>query len=99
VETGHATLGRTPAKVKVLTGACALAAVLVVGMLTVTGGARLVYLLLHPAQAQAIEDAAKAAEPPTLTEPPTPTAPPAPQPPSAPPASAPPASGAPVPGP
>jgi hypothetical protein len=97
VETGHATLGRTPAKVKVLTGACALATALVVGMVTINGGARLIYLLLHPAQAQALEDAAKAGAE-VSTAPPTPTAPPAPQPPSAPPPSAPPASGAPAPG-
>jgi len=61
VETGHATLGRTPVKVKVLTGACAAAALLVVGTVTADGGTRLVYLLLHPAQAQALEDAEKAA--------------------------------------
>jgi hypothetical protein len=61
VETGHATLGRTPVKVKVLTGACAVAAVLVTGTVTADGGTRLVYLLLHPAQAQALEDAEKAA--------------------------------------
>ena len=61
VETGHATLGRTPVKVKVLTGACAVAALLVVGTVTADGGTRLVYLLLHPAQAQALEDAEKAA--------------------------------------
>src|SRR5205809_1031206 len=61
VETGHATLGRTPVKVKVLTGACAVAALLVAGTVTADGGTRLVYLLLHPAQAQAIEDAEKAA--------------------------------------
>jgi hypothetical protein len=61
VESGHATLGRTPVKVKVLTGACAVAALLVVGTVTADGGTRLVYLLLHPAQAQALEDAEKAA--------------------------------------
>ena len=61
VETGHATLGRTPVKVKVLTGACAVAALLVVGTVTADGGTRLVYLLLHPTQAQALEDAEKAA--------------------------------------
>ena len=60
VETGHATLGRTPVKVKVLTGACGLAVALVVGLVTVNGGARLVYLVLHPAEAQALEDAANA---------------------------------------
>src|SRR5438067_2397919 len=89
-ETGHATLGRTPAKVKVLTGACALAAALVVGTVTVNGGARLLYLLLHPTQAQALEDAAKAAAEAATAVPP---APPAPQPPTTPPAS-----GAPAPG-
>jgi hypothetical protein len=57
VETGHATLGRTPVKVRVLTGACALTAALVVGMVTIDGGARLVYLVLHPKEAQALEDA------------------------------------------
>ena len=31
VESGHATLGRTPVKVTVLTGACGLAVALVVG--------------------------------------------------------------------
>ena len=61
VESGHATLGRTPVKVKVLTGACALATVLLAGTVAVDGGARLVYLLLHPAEAQALEDAEKAA--------------------------------------
>jgi hypothetical protein len=61
VESGHASLGRTPVKVKVLTGACAVAAVLVTGVVTVDGGARLAWLLLHPAEAQAIEDAEKAA--------------------------------------
>ena len=60
VESGHATLGRTPVKVKVLTGACALAAVLVTGAVTLDGGARLVWLVLHPAEAQALEDAEKA---------------------------------------
>lgn len=61
VESGHATLGRTPVRVKVLTGACALATVLVAGVVTVDGGARLVWLVLHPAEAQALEDAEKAA--------------------------------------
>jgi hypothetical protein len=89
VETGHATLGRTPVKVTLLTGACGLAVALVVGLVTVNGGARLVYLVLHPAQAQALEDAANAEDlttapdvPPTTTVPPEPTtvAPPAPAP-------------------
>ena len=95
VETGHATLGRTPAKVTVLTGACAFAAALVVGMVTVNGGARLIYLLLHPTQAQALEDATKAAAE-AATAAPTPTAPPAPRPASARPPSTPPPSGAPA---
>lgn len=60
VETGHATLGRIPVKVTVLTGACGLAVALVVGLVAVNGGARLVYLVLHPAEAQALEDAANA---------------------------------------
>ncbi len=60
VESGHATLGRTPVKVTVLTGACGLAVALVVGLVAVNGGARLVYLVLHPAEAQALEDAANA---------------------------------------
>ena len=89
VETGHATLGRTPVKVTVLTGACGLAVALVVGLVTVNGGARLVYLVLHPAEAQALEDAANAEDlttapdvPPTTTVPPEPAtvAPPAPAP-------------------
>jgi hypothetical protein len=62
VETGHATLGRTPVKVKVLTGACGLAVALVVGLVTANGGARLVWMVLHPVEAQAQQDAAKAAE-------------------------------------
>jgi len=57
VETGHASLGRTPVRVKVLTGACAVALALVAGSVMVNGGARLVYLLLHPAEAQALQDA------------------------------------------
>jgi hypothetical protein len=61
VESGHASLGRTPVKVKVLTGACAVAAVLVTGVVAVDGGARLAWLVLHPAEALAIEDAEKAA--------------------------------------
>ncbi len=75
VESGHATLGRTPVKVRVLTGACVLAAALVVGTLLLDGGAYLLYLLLNPDEARALEDAAKAAE--ASTAPPTP-APPAP---------------------
>jgi hypothetical protein len=72
VETGHATLGRTPVKVRVLTGACAVVAALMVGMVSVNGGARLVYLVLHPKEAQALEDAANAAQDAT-TAPPIPT--------------------------
>jgi hypothetical protein len=78
VETGHATLGRTPVKVRVLTGACALTAALVVGMVTIDGGARLVYLVLHPKEAQALEDAVNA-ERDASTAPPVPAvAPPGP---------------------
>ena len=74
VETGHATLGRTPVKVTVLTGACGLAVALVVGLVTVNGGARLVYLVLHPAEAQALEDAANAEDLTTAPDVPTTTA-------------------------
>src|SRR6187551_3690977 len=62
VETGHATLGRTPVKVKVLTGACAVAAALVVSAVTAGGGGYLVFLVSHRAQAQSLEDARKAAD-------------------------------------
>jgi threonine/homoserine/homoserine lactone efflux protein len=79
VESGHATLGRTPVKVRVLTGACVLAAALVVGTLLLDGGAYLLYLLLNPDEARALEDAAKAAE--ASTAPPTPAPPAAPGPP------------------
>jgi hypothetical protein len=84
VETGHATLGRTPVKVKVLTGACGVAVALVVGLVAANGGARLVYLVLHPEVAQALEDAANAAD---ATPAPATPAPAAPEtaPPSAPP--------------
>ncbi len=89
VESGHATLGRTPVKVRVLTGACVLAAVVVVGTLLLDGGAYLLYLLLNPDEARALEDAAKAAEaaaeastaPPTPAPPPGPPGPPGPPPP------------------
>ncbi|MGZ8750271.1 MAG: hypothetical protein ACXWYP_05250 [Pseudonocardia sp.] len=92
VETGHATLGRTPVKVKVLTGACGVAVALVVGLVAANGGARLVYLVLHPEVAQALEDAENAADASTAPAAPAPAAP-APQtaPPSAP-ASAPPSA-------
>lgn len=69
VETGHATLGRTPVKITVLTVTCGLTAVMVAGLVTVNGGARLVYLVAHPKEAQALEDAVNAAD---TTEPPTP---------------------------
>jgi len=97
VETGHATLGRTPVKVKVLTGACGVAVALVVGLVAANGGARLVYLVLHPEVAQALEDADNAADATTAPATPAP-AEPAPQtaPPSAP-ASAPPSVPAPAP--
>jgi hypothetical protein len=84
VETGHATLGRTPVKVKVLTGACGLAVALVVGLVTANGGARLTWMVLHPVEAKAQQDAAKAAEeaaksaalaPPAPAPAPIPTAP------------------------
>jgi len=101
VETGHATLGRTPVKVKVLTGACGVAVALVVGLVAANGGARLVYLVLHPEVAQALEDAENAADATTAPATPAPAEPapqtapaPASAPPSAPPsvpASAPPA--------
>ena len=79
VETGHATLGRTPVKVKVLTGACGVAVALVVGLVAANGGARLVYLVLHPEVAQALEDAENAADATTAPVTPAP-AEPAPQP-------------------
>jgi hypothetical protein len=63
-------------KVRVLTGACALAVALVVGLTTVNGGARLVWLLVHPAQAQSLEDAAKEAAAATTAPPPAAPAPP-----------------------
>ena len=71
VETGHATLGRTPVRVKLLTGACVLGGLLVVGLLTVDGGADLLWMLLHPAEAKALQDAAEAAAnaPPTAPAP------------------------------
>jgi hypothetical protein len=83
VETGHATLGRTPVKVKVLTGACGVAVALVVGLVAANGGARLVYLVLHPEVAQALEDAENAADATTAPVTPAPAEPaptePAPQ--------------------
>ena len=90
VETGHATLGRTPVKVKVLTGACGLVVALVVGLVAVNGGARLVYLVLHPEVAQALEDAQNQADATTAPATPAPVAPPPGTPaPSAPPSAAP----------
>ena len=62
VETGQTRLGRTPVRVRILTGACALAAVLVVTTVTANGGARLAYLLLHPEEAVAEQEARKDAE-------------------------------------
>ena len=79
VETGHATLGRTPVKVKVLTGACGVAVALVVGLVAANGGARLVYIVLHPEVAKALEDAENAADATTAPVTPAP-AEPAPQP-------------------
>jgi hypothetical protein len=92
VETGHATLGRTPVKVKVLTAACGVALAGVVGLLAVNGGARLVYLVLNPDIARALEDARDAEVPttaPTAPAAPAPVAPAAPEsvPPSAPPSA------------
>jgi outer membrane biosynthesis protein TonB len=88
VETGHATLGRTPVKVTVLSVVCGLVVAVVAGLVTVNGGARLVYLVAHPKEAQALEDAANAAGDPT-TDPPAPDAPVAPaDPPSTPPTTA-----------
>ncbi len=81
VESGHAALGRTPVRVRVLTGACVLAATLVVGTVLLDGGAYLVYLLLNPDEARALEDAAKAAEAAAEAS----AAPPAPPPPPGPP--------------
>ncbi|HEX5810667.1 MAG TPA: hypothetical protein VFY38_01065 [Pseudonocardia sp.] len=106
VESGHATLGRTPVKVTVLTGACGLVVALVVGLVTVNGGARLVYLVLHPAEAQALEDAANAEDLTTAPDVPTTTAdapvpaivaPPAPAPPAPAPTTRAPATRAPAP--
>lgn len=87
VESGHAKLGRTPVKVKVLTGACVLGAVVLVGLVTVDGGSYLLWLLLHPDEARAIQEAARVAEeaartaataPPTAPLPPPPALPPIP---------------------
>jgi hypothetical protein len=81
VETGRAVLGRTPVKVKVLTGACGVALALGVTTVTMNGGLQLVRLLLDPVAAVAAQEAAKeAAES---------SAPPPPPPPPPPPASAP----------
>jgi hypothetical protein len=82
VETGHAALGRTPVKVKVLTGACAVAVVVVAGAVAADGGVQLAGLVLDPAKAKALEDAREAAEDapaPAAPGPPAP-APPAPAP-------------------
>ena len=62
VETGQTRLGRTPVRVRILTGACALAAALVVTAVTANGGARLAYLLLHPEEAVAEQEVRKDAE-------------------------------------
>ena len=62
VETGHAALGRTPVKVTVLTGACALAVAVVVGAVATNGGVQLAGLVLDPVKAKALEDAREAAE-------------------------------------
>jgi hypothetical protein len=83
VETGHATLGRTPVKVTVLTVVCGVVVAGLAGLVAVNGGARLVYLVAHPKEAQALEDAANAADDPT-TAPPAPAADPPSTPPSTP---------------
>jgi hypothetical protein len=88
VETGHATLGRTPVKVKVLTAACGLAVALVAGLVAANGGARLVYLVLNPEVAQALEDAENTGATTTPATPATP-APAEPAPASAPPSAPP----------
>ncbi len=49
-------------RVRILTGACALAAALVVTAVTANGGARLAYLLLHPEEAVAEQEVRKDAE-------------------------------------
>jgi hypothetical protein len=61
-ETGQSRLGRTPVRVRVLTGACVLATALVATTVTVNGGARLAWLLMHPEQAVAEQEARKDAE-------------------------------------
>ncbi len=90
VETGHATLGRTPVRVTVLTGACVLGTVVLAGLVTLDGGSYLLWLLTHPDEARAIQEAAEAAADAAETAPP-PTAPP----PTAPPTAPPPPPGAP----
>ncbi len=90
VETGHATLGRTPVRVTVLTGACVLGTVLLAGLVALDGGSYLLWLLTHPDEARAIQEAAEAAADAAETAPP-PTAPP----PTAPPTAPPPPPGAP----
>ena len=75
VETGHAALGRTPVKVTVLTGACALAVAVVVGTVAANGGVQLAGLVLDPAKAKALEEAREAAEDapaPAVPQPPVP---------------------------
>jgi hypothetical protein len=60
VETGHRTLGRTPVKVQVITGALGVALVTLVLMVVGNGGAEFVSLIINgdPAEtAAAVEDA------------------------------------------
>ncbi len=84
VETGHATLGRTPVRVRVLTGACVLVTVVLAGLVTLDGGSYLLWLLTHPDEARAIQEAAEAAaEAAETAPPPPPSAPPAGPPPPA----------------
>jgi len=80
VETGHARLGRTPVKVKVLTAVCALAVAVVAGAVAADGGVQLAGLVLDPAKAKALEDAREAAE--TAPAAPAAPGPPAPGPPA-----------------
>lgn len=62
VETGRTRPGRTPVRVTVLTVACLAAAALVSGLTTANGGALLVWLVAHPKEAKAMQDAAQDAQ-------------------------------------
>ncbi len=95
VETGHATLGRTPVRVTVLTGACVLGTVLLAGLVALDGGSYLLWLLTHPDEARAIQEAAEAAAEAAETAPPTAPPPPPTAPPTGPPTGPPPPAVAP----